>query len=216
VEKMSSVSAILLGAGESKRMGVNKLGLPWGKKTVLEHCLDILLRSNIKETVVVLSERTEAFRSRLDRRGVSFAMNPFFRKGMSTSIVKGIRSIDPQSEGMLIALGDQPFLKSRTINALIRAFAEGERGIVVPSFQGKTGHPVIFHRRYERELMKLRGDVGGRSIMDRHPEDVFVVKVKSEAVLRDIDTRDDYLKGMKLRPLKRKDGCDKEWGAAQK
>jgi molybdenum cofactor cytidylyltransferase len=194
---MAKVSAILLGAGESKRMGVNKLGLPWRKKTVFQHCLDTLLRSNVKEIVVVLSKKTKGIRSRLDTRRVKVVMNPFFRRGMSTSIRRGMRAVDPRSEGILIALGDQPFLKARTINALIRAFVRRKHTLIVPSFQGKKGHPVIFHRKYEKELLNLKGDVGGRSIIDSHPGNVWVVRVKSEGVVKDIDTRDDYREGMK-------------------
>lgn len=199
---MVKVSAILLGAGEAKRMGVNKLALPWGKKTVFEHCLDTLLRSNVKEIVVVLSKKTKGMRRQLDGAGVKVVMNALFRSGMSTSIRRGIRAIDPTSEGILIALGDQPFLKTRTINALIRAFVRGKGTIIVPSSQGRRGNPVIFDRKYEKELLSLRGDVGGRWIVERHPKDVWVVHVKSEGILKDIDTGDDYRKGTKAQIAK--------------
>ena len=197
---MVKVSAILLGAGESKRMGANKLALPWGGKTVFERCLDNLLRSDVNEVVVVLGKKTKEMRCQLERTGVKVVLNPFYRKGMSTSIRKGIQAIGPGSEGILIALGDQPFLKTVTINALVRAFARRQETIVVPSFQGEMGHPVIFHRKHERELLRLKGDAGARSILQRHPEDVRVVRVTSEGVVKDIDTRDDYREGMKPQP----------------
>jgi molybdenum cofactor cytidylyltransferase len=111
---------------------------------------------------------------------------------MSVSIKKGIRGIHPRCDGILIALGDQPFLKTRTINALIHAFDQGRGGIIVPSFRGRRGNPVIFHRRYKKELLNLRGDVGGRSIVERYPKDVQVVPVKSIGVVKDIDTWQDY------------------------
>jgi molybdenum cofactor cytidylyltransferase len=80
---------------------------------------------------------------------------------------------------------------------LIHAFALGKGRIVIPSFQKKMGHPVIFHRQYERELKRLRGDVGGRSIIERHPKEVMKVRVRSEGVIRDIDTRKDYGRELK-------------------
>jgi molybdenum cofactor cytidylyltransferase len=196
--KMLKVSAILLGAGESKRMGANKLALPWGKKTVFEHCLDTLLRSDVSEVVVVLGKKTKDMRCQLEKTGAKVVLNPFYRKGMSTSIRKGIRAIDPGSEGILIALGDQPFLKTATINALVRAFTSRKHTIIVPSFQGQKGHPVIFHRKYEKELLRLKGEGGAKSIIERHPGDVRVVRVTSGGVVKDIDTRDDYRKGMRF------------------
>ena len=135
---MVRISAILLGAGESKRMGANKLLLPWGKKIVLTHCVDTLLQSTVKEVIVVLGDRTKVIENQLRGRKIKVVMNPQYRKGMSTSIQKGIRTIDPNSHGILIALGDMPFLRSRTVNSLIRAFSQGKGTIVVPSFgEGK-------------------------------------------------------------------------------
>ena len=191
---MSIISAILLGAGESKRMGVDKLSLPWRRKTVLEHCFETLLQSEVQEIVVVLGTRNKRVKNRFQGKKTKVVVNPYSKRGMSTSIRKGLQAIHPGSAGILIALGDQPFLKTRTINALVRAFDRRENGIIIPSFQGRMGHPVIFHKRYRKELLNLRGDVGGRTVVDRHPEEVKVVPVKSEGVVKDVDTWQDYVK----------------------
>ena len=194
-----NISAILLGAGESKRMGRDKLSLPWGKETVLEHCLRILLRSEVQEVILVISKLAQWKQNRYDNPKIKVVLNPRYREGMSTSIRKGLQALDHRSQGVLIALGDQPRLKTRTINCLIHAFALGKGKIVIPSFQKKIGHPVIFHRQYERELKRLKGDVGGRSIIERHPQEVKRVRVRSEGVIRDIDTRKDYGRELKRR-----------------
>ncbi|MDI6764544.1 MAG: molybdenum cofactor cytidylyltransferase [Thermodesulfobacteriota bacterium] len=191
---MIIVSAILLGAGESKRMGRDKLFLPWGKETIFEHCLQSLLCSRVNEVVVVVNSRMKEMAERLKKKKIKVIINPDYRKGMSGSIRYGMKAIDSQSDGILIALGDQPFLKRRTIDALIGAFRRGEGEIIVPSFRGRRGHPVIFHRKYEEELLRLRGDAGGKTIMMKHPEDVRIIPVKSEGVIRDIDTWGDYRK----------------------
>ena len=191
-EKVSRISAILLGAGQSKRMGVDKLSLPWGRKTMLEHCFETLLRSEVQEVVVVLSARNKATRDLFKGRRVKIVINPLSKMGMSTSIRRGLQKIRRRGQGILIALGDQPFLKTRTIDALIRIFDQGKGGIIVPSFQGRRGHPVIFHRKFERELRNLKGDAGGRSIIEGHPEDVRVVPVRSIGVVKDVDTRPAY------------------------
>jgi molybdenum cofactor cytidylyltransferase len=190
------ISAILLGAGKSKRMGVDKLSRPWGRKTVLEHCFETLLRSKVEEVVVVLNLRKKGIKDLFLRPRVKIVMNPYSKKGMSTSIRRGLQMIHPYSQGILIALGDQPYLKARTINALIRAFSQRKEGIILPSFQGRMGHPVIFDQKYKKELLSLKGDVGGRSIIERHPEDVRRVPVKSAGVVKDIDTWQDYKKAL--------------------
>ena len=191
---MSIISAILLGAGESKRMGVDKLSLPWRRKTVLEHCFETLLQSEVQEIVVVLGPRNKRVKKRFQGKKTKVVVNPYSKRGMSTSIRKGLQAIHPGSAGILIALGDQPFLKTGTINALVHAFDRREEGIIIPSFRGRMGHPVIFHKRYRKELLNLRGDVGGRMVVDRHPEEVKVVPVKSEGVVKDVDTWQDYVK----------------------
>jgi molybdenum cofactor cytidylyltransferase len=192
------VSAILLGAGESKRMGVDKLFLPWGGKTVLEHCLKTLLQSKVKEVIVVLRDRMKWTADLVRDPKVKMVKNPYYKKGMSTSVQKGLQSIDPRSLGILIALGDQPFLKARTINAIIDAFIRKRDGIVVPVFGGENGHPVIFHRKYLKELLTLKGDVGGKSIIEKHSEDVSLVHVKTKSVIMDIDTWEDYEEELRI------------------
>lgn len=199
------VSAILLGAGESKRMKVNKLFLPWGRETVFEHCFNTLLRSRVREVIVVLNPRNEGMKKQFEKRcssttqKVKVTFNPYYRRGMSTSIHKGLQVMNPRSEGILISLGDQPFLKTRTINVLLDAYHQSKGQIIVPSFRGVKGHPVIFHRRYEKELLKLRGDTGGKPILLKYSKQIKTIPVRSEGVIKDIDTREEYQKALSMR-----------------
>lgn len=194
---MINISAVLLSAGESKRMGVNKLSLPWGGMTIFEHCLNTLLRSKADEVIVVFNPRMRELENKVKGEKSKVVINSYYQKGISTSIRRGIHAVNPNSRGILIAMGDQPFIKTRTVNALIHAFTQRRGGIIVPSFQKRKGHPVLFHRKYEKELLKLKGDVGGRSIIEKHPDDVWEVSVKSGAVIRDIDTLQEYKKELK-------------------
>lgn len=200
------ISSILLGAGESIRMGFDKLSLPFGKKSILEQCFHHLLRSQVKEVIVVLGPHNKKMGGLFQGQNVKVLVNPYSNRGMSSSIRRGIQSIQPKSKGILIALGDQPLLQTRTINALIRVFKQGRKGIVVPLYLGRRGHPVIFHHRYKKELMNLRGDAGGKSVMDQHPEDIQMVLVKSAGVVKDIDTWQDYEKEVLKRELRNKNG----------
>lgn len=180
-------------------MGKNKLLLPWGKKTIFEHCLETLLRSEVKEVIVVINDRLKELIPPINTQKIKVIINPHYKRGMSTSIRQGVQTIAPGSEGILIALGDQPFIKTRTINAMIKAFARGKDGIIVPSFKGKRGHPVIFHRRFRRELLNLKGDAGGKSIVERHPGEILDIPLKSEGVVKDIDLWEDYEENLKLK-----------------
>jgi molybdenum cofactor cytidylyltransferase len=196
---MTKISALLLAAGESKRMGASKLALPWGRETVLEHCLHVLLQSRVMEVVVVLSDRTRDLENLLRGPRVKLVMNPDYKKGMSTSIRRGLRAVDSRSEGILIALGDQPLLKSATVNLLLRAFKGGKETIVVPVFQGQRGHPVVFDRQYATDLSRLEKDVGARSLLRQYPENIVEVKTKSKGTVLDIDTWRDYRRGVRAR-----------------
>lgn len=189
---MQNISTILLGAGESKRMGQNKLLLPWGKRTILEQSLQTFLHSRVNEVILVVNDQTEKIARQLKGQRVKVTVNSDYRKGMSSSIRCGLKLLNPKTKGILIGLGDQPLLKSRTVNALINVFKKTEGKIIVPSFKGRRGHPVLFDRRYREELLKLKGDEGGRSILKRHFQKVVVVPVRSEGVIRDIDRWGDY------------------------
>jgi molybdenum cofactor cytidylyltransferase len=186
------LSAIILAAGESKRMGKPKQLLPLGKSTLLEQAIDNLLNSSVDETIVVLGHKAEEITEKIANKPVKVVINPDYQQGMSTSIVAGLIMVDPRSQAVMLALGDQPLVTSRTINQLIEAFNKNRKGIAVPTYRGRRGHPIIFDIKYKAELFKLRGDIGGREIIQNHPKDVFMVAVDSESVVSDIDTQDEY------------------------
>ncbi len=186
------LSAILLAAGESKRMGELKQLMPLGKSTLLEQAIDNLLNSSVDETIVVVGHRAEEITDKIAGSPVKIVLNPDYKQGMSTSIIAGLNIIDPKSQAVMLALGDQPLVESRTINHLIDAFKKHDKGIAVPTHRGKRGHPVIFDIKYKAELLELKGDIGGREIVKNHPDDVLEVPVDSESIISDIDTRDDY------------------------
>ena len=189
------ISAIILAAGESNRMGQPKQLMSFGQSTVLEQAVDNLLNSAVSETVVVLGHRAEEVRKAIAAKPVKIAKNPDYQQGMSTSIIAGLNLIDSGAQAVMVALGDQPFVDSQTINNLIEAFVAHNKGIAIPVYQGRRGHPVIFAIKYKDKLLKLKGDIGGREIIARHPDDVLEVAVNCEGVCIDIDTMDNYTWG---------------------
>jgi len=186
------LSAILLAAGESKRMGEPKQLMPLGKSTLLEQTIDNLLNSAVDETIVVLGHRAEEITEVIADKPVKIMVNPNYRQGMSTSIIAGLILVDPRSQAVMLALGDQPSVDSQTINQLIDEFHNHDKGIAVPTHQGRRGHPIIFAIKYKEKLLELEGDIGGREIIKQHPEDVLEVAVGAASVISDIDTEADY------------------------
>jgi molybdenum cofactor cytidylyltransferase len=196
------ISAILLAAGESNRMGQPKQLMPFDQSTIVERTIDHLLNSPVSETIVVLGYKGEEIRKIIAGKLIKIAINPDYQQGMSTSIIAGLKQVDKRARAVLIALGDQPFVNSQTITSLVEAFIVNNRGIIIPVYRGKRGNPVIFAIKYKCELLNLKGDVGGREIIKRHPDDVLEVEVNCEGILLDIDTMENYTPIIKLNPEK--------------
>ncbi len=166
--------------------------MPFGKSTIVEQAIDNLLSSVVDETIVVLGHQAEEITKTIATKLIKIIVNPNYGEGMSTSIIAGLKLVSGQAQAVMLALGDQPLVDSQTINRLIAEFSRHAKGIAVPTYKGKRGHPVIFATKYKPELLKLKGDIGAREIIRHHPEDVLEVAVDSESVISDIDTRDDY------------------------
>jgi len=189
----SFMSALLLAAGEAKRMGRPKLLLPLGDRTIFEVSLGNLVRSRVDEVIVVLGHRADDFLPLIRGKKVKAVINPHYSQGMSTSLRRGLDAVASESQGLMIALADQPFIPPEVIDLLIEAFLKGERGIVLPTWRGRRGHPVILSlSRYGEELRGLTGDKGAREILERHKEDILEVEVECRGVIEDIDDEAQY------------------------
>ena len=186
------VSAIILAAGEAKRMGTLKQLLPLGQSTLLGKTIEHVAASRVDETIVVLGCQAETIISRLQGAPVKIVVNPCYREGMSTSIVTGLKAAAATADAVMLVLADQPLIDSQVINQILDAFNSHRRGIVVPTYRGKRGHPVVISLNYKAELLALRGDIGAREIIARHPEDVLEVEVDFPGITIDIDTEEDY------------------------
>jgi molybdenum cofactor cytidylyltransferase len=186
------ISAILLAAGESKRMGRMKLTMPLGEDTVIEQVVSHLLSSSVDEIVIVLGHQSEQVRQTIGDKPVKFVINKDYKLGMSTSIRAGLNELDDRSDALIVVLGDQPFIYSEIIDKLVQAYENNDKGIVVPTYRGRNGHPVIFDMKYKTELLALKGDEGGRQLIAENGNDVLEVPVDAEGIIKDIDTPDDY------------------------
>ncbi len=184
------ISAIILAAGESKRMGKPKQLIPLGRTTILEQTVENCLNSKVNEVILVLGHSAEEVIRVIAARPVKLAINSNYQRGMSTSIMTGLNMVDSRARAVMLTLGDQPFIDSRTLNRLIDEFYSHDKGIVIPVYRGRRGHPVIFAIKYKGELLRLKGDIGARETIDRHADDVLELAVNCEGICIDIDTID--------------------------
>ena len=190
------ISAILLAAGESKRMGRPKQMLAWKGKTLLRHVLENLIHSTVDEIILVLGHEAEAIQKSLTEFQIKIVINPDYQQGMASSLRQGLLAIDTRSEAFLVVLADQPGIGPEIINQIIHKFqrADPRRGIARPVYRGLQGHPVLISVRYLQEALQLQGDVGARQILMNHPEDILEIEADQEGILKDIDTHEEYQK----------------------
>lgn len=188
------ISGIILAAGEATRMGKPKLLLPWRNTTIIEHIVDTYLKSNISELIVVVGANQDNIKKALASKPVFMVENPHYHEGMATSIRRGVEAASGKAEGYLIGLGDQPLIPADVIDQLITYFIKERPGIVVCTYKGKSGHPVIFARKFRRDLWSIKGDMGGRTIISEHPNEVTYIEVGNKGITLDIDTPEDYQK----------------------
>lgn len=191
MHERSGVSAIVLAAGMSTRMGSTKQLLPFGGKPLLECVLENVQRSQVDEIVLVLGFSAEIIRQTIPLDHVRVVLNDAYREGMGTSVRAGISHVSSKTDAALVVLADQPFVKSDTIDRLIRVYREYKPQIVIPTYQGFRGNPVLLDRSVFPELMSLGGDIGCRAIFGGHTEDILKTPVEDIGVLLDVDTQAD-------------------------
>jgi molybdenum cofactor cytidylyltransferase len=186
--KGSGVSAIVLAAGLSTRMGSVKPLARVGGKTMLERVLMTLQESRVDETIVVLGHAAELIRESVSFGAARTVMNVAYREGMSSSIRLGLASVRADAAAALIVLADQPFLKAETIDLLIEEYQRKRPEIVIPVYRGCRGNPVLVDRSLFIELSALSGDIGCRAIFGNHEGGILRVQVADAGVSLDLDT----------------------------
>ncbi|MBN1547507.1 MAG: putative selenium-dependent hydroxylase accessory protein YqeC [Syntrophaceae bacterium] len=193
-EQSFGFSVVVLAAGGSVRMGRSKLTLEIQGKTLLENALLPIRQAGIRDVVVVLSEENEALKAKIPQE-YHVVINRHSREGISTSLKSGLAAVDPCSQGVFFALGDQPFVGAEVYRKLIEQHCRYLPLVTWPVYGGKRGNPVLFDRRLWPDLMKTEGDEGGKQIIAGIPETkIGRVDVGDAGVLIDIDTQDEYEK----------------------
>ena len=191
--------AMILAAGESKRMGKPKLLLSFGEKTMIEAVIGNAVQSKAENILVVLGSDQEKIEEKIKDLPVKVVFNPNFREGMLSSAQTGFQALPEDAQAVLVFLGDQPAISHAIIDKVIDAYNRTKKGIVLPVFEGNRGHPVLIDMKYRGEVEKLSADVGLRGVVYSHPEDVQEVEVESPSILRDIDDAEDYDRELDLK-----------------
>lgn len=191
-EKKSGVSAVVLAAGMSRRMGTPKQLLPIDGKTILERTLQNVRASNVSEIVLVLGHAAESIEKTIATDDMKIVRNPDYELGMGTSLRAGLAALNTESSAALIVLADQPLVRAETLNRLIAYHQESKPQIIIPVYRGFRGNPVLLDRSVFPEVQALDGDVGCRAIFGDHSENIVKLAVDDPGILLDIDNRDDF------------------------
>ncbi|MGE0767197.1 MAG: NTP transferase domain-containing protein [Hyphomicrobiaceae bacterium] len=184
------IAAVVLAAGRSTRFGPdNKLLADLDGIPVIRRTVAAVKSSAVSSVLVVTGHMGDAVRTALDGLDVTFVDNPAYRDGLSTSLKAGLASLPSGTDGVLVALGDMPGVTGGDIDRLIAGLEPKEgRSIVVPTYRGKRGNPVLFASHLVPELADIEGDAGAKHVIGRHGEEIAEVEIDSRRIFLDVDT----------------------------
>jgi molybdenum cofactor cytidylyltransferase len=189
----SPVGAVILAAGKSSRMGKAKQLLRLGESTVLVQTLKMVRRSAVGQIVLVLgSSAAEIFPHLSAFEDIKVVINRAYGEGMASSLQAGVSALNPQTEAALIVLGDQPFIRAQTLNRIVQEYSQTKSQVIIPTYKGARGNPVLLDRAMFSAVMALEGDVGCRAIFKNYPEAILKLEVEDAGILLDINNQDEY------------------------
>ncbi len=187
------ISALILAAGESKRMGQPKMLLPWGNVTVIERVVSTFLEAGVEDVLVVTGGAHEQVEKAIDGFPVRKIYNPAYVAGeMLSSLQLGLSRMAPQTKAALIGLGDQPQVGERSVRLVCNAYRDDKSGLVVPSFQMRRGHPWLVARPLWSEILASSPSTSPRDFLNSHAEEIHYVNLDTPTILADLDTPEDY------------------------
>ncbi len=157
----------------------------------MERTLEAVRRSRVDQRIVVLGYKSREVRRKIDLSSFTVVTNRSFKQGMSTSVRVGLSAVDRRAAAALIVLADQPFLSASLIDRIIELFQKSEAQIVAPTYGGVQGNPVLLSRRFFSDVSAISGDVGAKSLLDRHRDDLLEYPIRKASLLLDIDTPED-------------------------
>lgn len=185
------LAAVILAAGESSRMGSPKALLPYQGRPFLEHMREVTRHPKVGFTRVVLGANAEEIRSKLRLDAGTVVVNPNWRQGQLSSLHAALRSLPASAtDGILLCLVDHPLISAALVNELIEKFYTAGKPIVLPTYMGRRGHPVIFSSSLYPELLAAPLGQGARTVVRAHAAEVVEVPTEEEGVVLNLNDPD--------------------------
>ena len=186
------ISAILLAAGQSKRMGdENKLVKNFQGIPLIKHSVRNILASFIGELIIVLGHQKEIIEKLIDKNEkIKFVFNQDFESGIATSIKTGLNHLSEETEAFFICLGDMPMVNKDIFNLLIKS--KNNREIIVPTYKNKQGNPILFSKSMKKKIMTIEGNVGAKKILELNKDKILNIETNDQNVTRDFNTPDNF------------------------
>jgi len=193
------ISAVILSAGESSRMGRPKALLPIDGHTFIEKIVGALNQTSVGKVIVILGHNAEEMRRRIEHLPVEILVNPDYKLGQLSSLQVAVGYLKKTADcnGMLVHLVDHPYIDAKLVDIMIERFQTSGKLIVVPRFDGKRGHPVIFSRKLFDELLTAPMDQGAKAVVNAHRGDTLEIDTQDAGVTVDIDTPELYRRHVK-------------------
>ena len=189
----AQIGAVVLAAGESRRMGKPKMILPWGDSTVIARVCEVLLTSGILEIRVVTGGGREEVDAALQHLPVNTVFNPeYANRNMIHSLQTGIACLSENLKATLVVLGDQPQIELETVCRLVEAFQDIGAPLIIPSYQYRRGHPWLVSRSLWPEILALQPPATLRDYLNNHSAQIEYINLATPTILKDLDTPEDY------------------------
>jgi molybdenum cofactor cytidylyltransferase len=186
------INAIILAAGESTRMGKPKPLLRFGDRTFLEQIIAVLQEARVDRTTVVLGAQAGAIEKAIDLSGVDMVVNQDYRNGQLSSLLAGLEAVPSQAEAALLCLVDGPFITTEIVRQVIATFRTSGSSIVIPTFEGRRGHPSLFARSMFQKLREAPADEGARHVVYANEDKITEVEIADRGVVTGVNTPEDY------------------------
>ena len=189
------ISAIVLAAGQSKRMGGdNKLIKKYNKKYLINHIIGTLIKSKVNKIIVVLGfQKIKVRKITVKNKKINFVFNKNYKSGMASSIKTGLKRILKKNIGFLVVQADMPLISKKIINSLCYAIENNNKEIVVPIYKINMGNPIGFKSSMIKILNKTKGDSGAKKMIKRNKKKLSLIKVNSKSIFKDFNTHRDFL-----------------------
>ena len=187
------ISAIILAAGQSRRMGQPKMPLPWGTETVLGHIINVFQGSGVQDILVITGGAREVVDKIAQAHRVRTIFNQkYAQQEMLSSLQVGLEALGIETEAALVALGDQPQIQEKTVRLIVDTYAQTAAPLIVPSYQMRRGHPWLVARKYWVEILGIHAPDTARDFLNRHSSLIQYVEANTPTILEDLDTANDY------------------------